>query len=913
MKNRNVKWHKMTAEAAVAQLHTNAACGLSRKAARSRCRKLGFNTLFDTAKNGRWAVWKTLLVDPSVLLLLFSVFLAIFFSNLSQVIAALITLLISVIAAFFLTGKIIHTHQIVSQYRVPTVFVLREGHLYEISARNIVPGDILLLQKGDIVPADCRVLETDGELCTRLIFRDGKGKRTAIEQIKRSDIVYPYESTVFAPNCENIIYGKSEIVRGSARVMVTEVGEYTFMGAMQQPLSVAKEEALTLKKSLCDVYPYFRVYSLFLFVLLIPMTAIGLLTAPADQGAMRTFLPLGILCGLGAPGLLLLFFHVFFADGFLRCVRPHDQRVKRVIPKSIDAMEKLSGVTDLIVLGRCASSDGIMHLHRASLGNGEVSLDTDVEVALAPICEAYELLFSAPSVSSTMTQQHSTLQNLEDPALREELRKISQYDLDILDIRLKRATSYYEKDRILLEVEFKDKHVRYCFTDRSNLLYSCNEYELNGQIQPLDGISRANLLRFMKSSISEGGYPTIVIKQIDGRAVLLGIISCREAIQSDIPSIVEELKQSGVRVSFFLPNDNEETRSYARVAALSDKICAVSDINHEKDFFECFETNRVFLGFSEKDIRALIRVYRKKGCKFAVLASETEAIAVQSDADLRISCDPLTADLKKTNSILSGSALIEQGFFDGQYSRSLSAHANILLPRAEKNGGGLNSFLHAFFVSRAVHYRMLLFLKYLLTAQLFRVSMIFCGAILGTGLLSGAQLLWSGLVFDSVVLLWILRIPIAQSRLRVRHRIDEACIEKLITDKRNSLSLIMTAVVFCLYMFVFRCIGLIDASEAVSLAFFSTIFIELMVFYQIFFEEKIRLPFKKNIIPILIIMVPILLVLGLSFLVVGIADGGELASFSMFSLLSLPLAPVLYLLFRKLAPRIKFRRKKSNK
>ena len=912
MENKNVKWHKMTAQVAVAQLYTNAACGLSRKAARSRCRKLGPNTLFDSKKSGWMAVWKPILTDPSVLLFLFSIVLSLFFSSTASFLATLVIFVCVFISAFRLTGKIVLSHQTVSLYRVPTVFVLREGKVFELSARQIVPGDILLLQKGDIVPADCRVLETDGVLCTRLYYRDGTGKRTALEQFKRAETVYPYESRVVAPNCENILYGKSEITQGNVRALVVEIGEHTAMGAMQHKGTLAQEEYTALKKSLSGIVPYIRAFSLLFFVLLIPMTVIGLLTAPKEYDVMRTFLPIGVLCGMCSQAFLLLCFGSVLTDGYLQCVRTKSNH--RSVPRSIATIDKLATVTDLIVLGRCASSDGMMHLHRVALGGGEIDLtDADSQTYLSSLCEAYELLFSAPSATPATAQQLCSLRDLENPILREELRKISQYDLDILDIRLKRAAAYYEADRIVLDVLFKDGELRYCFTDRNKILYSCTGYEADGRIYPLAPEQRQNLFDFIDSVISDGGTPTIVVRQKGNQTVLLGILSCREQMQPILPSALEALAESGVRVSFFLDEDDEAGLAYVKAANLPDSVCRASMMENEQECLNWFEHCRVFLGFSEKQIRSMIAFYQKKGRRFAVLGSDMETQSIQNVAFLRIACDPLLRDAKRSTGELEVSIPAESGFFDKEYCRSLSAQADLLLPRANENSGGVPSFLHAVSTSRAVRFRMQLWLKYIVIVFALRLTMIFFGACFGVGLISGSQLLWGSFVFDFLALYWVLHAEIPKNSLKKRYDFDAPYIEKIIGEKQNYLPPAMTAFVLCLFVAIFTWIGWITRADAVTLLFYSTLFIQTLVFCRIVLSYGLRLEWKKDLPYAAFVYVPFLLIFGLTFLLPILQTAFECSSFSLLSALMLPLGPVLYLVSYKIAPKVKFRQKTTNK
>ena len=72
MNENGSRWHQATPLSVCQSLHTNAACGLSRKAARSRFKKQGRNPLFDDLTPQKKNPVKSLLLDPAILLMLFS-------------------------------------------------------------------------------------------------------------------------------------------------------------------------------------------------------------------------------------------------------------------------------------------------------------------------------------------------------------------------------------------------------------------------------------------------------------------------------------------------------------------------------------------------------------------------------------------------------------------------------------------------------------------------------------------------------------------------------------------------------------------------------------------------------------------------------------------------------------------------
>ena len=126
MNERHAKWHCMTAEAVLSQLHTDAACGLSRKAARSRLRKQGRNPLFDGTMPKTKDHIKKLLLDPALLLMLFGALLAIVFLSPLQIVCAVLSLGLLIATLWRFLYRLDALSRITEQYRTPTVHVLRD-------------------------------------------------------------------------------------------------------------------------------------------------------------------------------------------------------------------------------------------------------------------------------------------------------------------------------------------------------------------------------------------------------------------------------------------------------------------------------------------------------------------------------------------------------------------------------------------------------------------------------------------------------------------------------------------------------------------------------------------------------------------------------------------------------------------
>ena len=188
MNKRNVKWHQLTADATVQQLHTNASSGLSRKEARSRYRKYGPNTLFDSKNRSKSPIFKEFLTDPSCITLVIVCLLTLCFSCVSTGIATLICFA----AGLALVAHLLYTDKKLSvgieKYRIPQVRVIRDGKEFITAARNVTLGDVIYFKKGDIVPADCRLLSATS-LHVLALQSDAKGHATYQMQLKCAERV----------------------------------------------------------------------------------------------------------------------------------------------------------------------------------------------------------------------------------------------------------------------------------------------------------------------------------------------------------------------------------------------------------------------------------------------------------------------------------------------------------------------------------------------------------------------------------------------------------------------------------------------------------------------------------------------------------------------------------------------------
>ena len=148
----------LTVEETLDQLHVDPATGLSAREVRKRRETVGLNTLRKIKAQSAWAILAKQFKNLIVLFLVAATLLALFFGEHVDAIAIGAVIFINAAVGFF--TELRGARAIESLRKLGSVVsrVRREGHLQEVPAGDLVPGDIVVLEGGDIITADLRLL-----------------------------------------------------------------------------------------------------------------------------------------------------------------------------------------------------------------------------------------------------------------------------------------------------------------------------------------------------------------------------------------------------------------------------------------------------------------------------------------------------------------------------------------------------------------------------------------------------------------------------------------------------------------------------------------------------------------------------------------------------------------------------------
>ncbi|MEJ5197625.1 MAG: cation-translocating P-type ATPase [Anaerolineae bacterium] len=156
--NSHPVWHLLVLDQVFAHLNTGPG-GLTRAEATRRLAEYGPNELRTDGRISPWAVLLNQFKNILIIILLIATALSIVLGHGVEAIAIIVIVLFAVLLGFVQEYRAERAIEALRRMAAPTATVLRDGEEVEIPARDLVPGDVILLRAGDVVPADARLIE----------------------------------------------------------------------------------------------------------------------------------------------------------------------------------------------------------------------------------------------------------------------------------------------------------------------------------------------------------------------------------------------------------------------------------------------------------------------------------------------------------------------------------------------------------------------------------------------------------------------------------------------------------------------------------------------------------------------------------------------------------------------------------
>jgi P-type Mg2+ transporter len=463
-------------------------------------------------------------VNPLVLILLIASVAAALVGETTDAAIIATVVIVSVVLNFFQAYRSERAVMRLRQQVAPTATVLRSGAWIEMPRREVVPGDIVRLSAGDLVPADARLI-TSRDLHVQEAALTGESMPVEKEA---SGVPSPSDSTQSAG--DRVFLGTS-VVSGTATALVFATGPRTEFGQIAERLAARPPETEFARGAReFGVLIMRTVFFLVLFILLVNLSL--------GRNAFESLLfAVALAVGL-TPEFLPMITTVTLSMGAVRMARKH------VIVKHLDAIENFGSIDVLCSDKTGTLTAGQMRLDRSLDPFGALS---DRAGALAYLNSLFETGIKSPLDTALLASSK--------PADADDYRKLDEIPFD------------FERRRLSIVVESKQGRVMITKGAPETVLPVCASYELDRSRRPFDDAARARCLDTFRALSAEGfRMLAVAFRPVEAPGsftasderglVLAGFLTFLDPPRPDSAKSIAALRADGVKIKI-LTGDNE--------------------------------------------------------------------------------------------------------------------------------------------------------------------------------------------------------------------------------------------------------------------------------------------------------------------------------------------------------------------
>ncbi|MCA9366067.1 HAD-IC family P-type ATPase [Candidatus Kaiserbacteria bacterium] len=266
VQDKNYAWHAHDVREVLSVLGSGSE-GISEAEAKTRLKKHGLNKFTELPPPSFLSEVYKQLKSPLAVVLLLAFAATAYLHEFIDAGVILLALLIAVAIGVFQEGKASQAFTVLTRSQTQQVTVVRSGKKHQINTEELVPGDVILLESGSGVPADCRLVEVKQFNVNEASI---SGEWQSVDKVTKAIPVGTPEL-----ERENIIYMGSYVTAGVARAVVLKTGDTTLIGALAKSVQAIEDTETPLQ---IQIQKLSRVMLLIISVLVAAVFAIGLIS-----------------------------------------------------------------------------------------------------------------------------------------------------------------------------------------------------------------------------------------------------------------------------------------------------------------------------------------------------------------------------------------------------------------------------------------------------------------------------------------------------------------------------------------------------------------------------------------------------------------------------------------------------------
>jgi Ca2+-transporting ATPase len=238
-------WFTLDAKAIEEKLSTSITAGLTTAEAQARLQKYGPNELTQEEKTPRWKVFLEQFKDTLIYILIVAAIISAAMGEATDAVVIAIIVILNAVIGFVQEGKADAAIEALKNMSSPEALLIRDGKEVKVKARELVPGDVVVLAEGDRVPADARIFEQSNMKAEEAALT---GESVPVN--KKADVIPDKECPL--ADRKNMVFASTVITYGRGKGIITTTGMKTEVGKIATMISQAEEKMTPLQKNLED-------------------------------------------------------------------------------------------------------------------------------------------------------------------------------------------------------------------------------------------------------------------------------------------------------------------------------------------------------------------------------------------------------------------------------------------------------------------------------------------------------------------------------------------------------------------------------------------------------------------------------------------------------------------------------------
>ncbi|HBQ21335.1 MAG: hypothetical protein A2Z91_05935 [Deltaproteobacteria bacterium GWA2_38_16] len=547
-------FHFKKIDTVIQDLKTNLDDGLIETEAQGRLITYGYNIL--PTKEG-FSIFKLLLKqlkDFMILVLIAASMVSYLIHDIKDAIIIMAVVIINTLLGFLQEYKAEKTIEALKRTASPKAKVIRDGKYKMIPTGRIVPGDILILEEGDIVQADGRIFEVVN-LSTQESFLTGES--LPVEKMTRH---LPEKAPLASRR--NIIFRGSTITQGHGKAIVTATGKYSELGKIAHLITQIKDKPTPLELKLQVLGKNLVMLTVILCLLI---ATIGILQGLPAFMMIETAIVLAVAC---IPEGLVAVTTIALALGIQRMAK------KNAIIRRLPAVETLGSVTTICSDKTGTLTEGKMAAQYIYIGDQILPLTGSYPISQFLLAhEDLKLLFTIAMLcnNATLQKKGNTWEVFGDPtegALKLLAVKAGFLEEPLLEQFTFVSEAPFDARRKCMSKIYKTAPHPFIFTKGApEQIFKLSKPE---QLQ-----SREAAVRKVTNDFASKGFRVLAfayrpltetdlaadIMTYENNLTFLGLIAIADPIREEALSSIERCKQAGIK-TMIVTGDHQHTANY---------------------------------------------------------------------------------------------------------------------------------------------------------------------------------------------------------------------------------------------------------------------------------------------------------------------------------------------------------------